>query len=164
MQALLRRCSARPLFTCFPQCTSVFIASLTALTRTHSQAHALPPLPKAIAEADVKLEELSDQLLGLDTIQKGAPLDHSDTPVVFNGKYGTVPVVLKQAADSAGSLAMLLNETTTIMKLRHPNVAQAFGIWKDAMEAVFVVFVDIICVDFAVHTRLLGSTFSMPLF
>lgn len=121
-------------------------------------------MPEPIAEVDVKLEELSDQLLGLETIQKGAPLDRSDTPVVFNGKYGTVPVVLKQAADSAGSLAMLLNETTTIMKLRHPNVAQAFGIWKDAMEGIYMVFADVIYVDFAVYTFLVGNTLSMQLF
>ena len=143
VRAYLAHTAVRPRLVCVPEHTSISIAH--SLSPTHSQVQALPPMPKPITTVDSKLEEFSEQLLGLDTIQKGAPLARSGT-TLFNGKYGTVPVALKQAANSADSLAILLNEATTIMKLRHPNVVQVFGIWKDEMEKVFMVF--------GVHTRL----------
>ena len=56
--------------------------------------------------------------------------------IVCNGKYGTIPVALKMATDS---LDTLLNEAAIIMKLRHPNVVQAYGIWKDKEDRLYVV-------------------------
>ena len=74
--------------------------------------------------------------MGLDTIQKGAPLARGGMATVFNGKYGAVPVALKEATRS---LDTLLNEAATIMKLRHPNVVHVYGIWQDGGRRVFMV-------------------------
>ena len=85
---------------------------------------------------DIKLEQFPEHLLEVDTIQKGAPLARGGMANVFNGKYGVFPVALKEARNS---LETLLNEAATIMKLKHPNVVQVYGIWKDRKERVFMV-------------------------
>ena len=91
---------------------------------------------------DIKLKQFPEHLLGVETIQKGAPLGRGGTATVFNGKYGVIPVALKQDAQS---LDTLLNEAAIIMNLKHPNVVQVYGIWKDRKERVFMV---ILCVVF----------------
>ena len=91
----------------------------------------------SLESVDSKLEEFPEDILGFDTIQKGAPLARGGMSTVFNGKYGVIPVALKEAL---GSLDTLLNEAATIMKLRHPNVVHVYGIWKDREHRVFMVF------------------------
>ena len=92
---------------------------------------------------DIKLEQFPEHLLEVDTIQKGAPLARGGMANVFNGKYGVIPVALKEARNS---LDTLLNEATIIMNLKHPNVVQVYGIWKDRKERVFmVVSITVIC-------------------
>ena len=102
-------------------------------TRTHNPTHSktqaerpsialIPDPPEAVSSpafnnvVDIKLEKFPEHLLGVETIQKGAPLARG---TVFNGKYGVIPVALKKAAHS---LDTLLNEAATIMKRKHPNV------------------------------------------
>ena len=64
---------------------------------------------------------------------------------VFNGKYGVIPVALKEAV-YVRSLDILWNEAIITMKLKHPNVVQVYGIWKDRKERVFmVVSIIVIC-------------------
>ena len=92
--------------------------------------------PACNARVESKLEEFSEHLLGVETIRKGAQLARGGTATVFNGKYGAIPVALKEALHS---LDTLLNEATTIMKLKHPNVVHVYGIWKDRKERVFMV-------------------------
>ena len=87
-------------------------------------------------DVDIKLEHFPEYLLGVETIQRGALLARGGMANVFNGKYGVIPVALKEAVDS---LDTLLNEAATIMKLTHPNVVQVYGIWKDRKERVFMV-------------------------
>ena len=65
---------------------------------------------------------------------------------VFNGKYGVIPVALKEARNS---LDTLLNEAATIMKLKHPNVVQVYGIWKDRKKRVFMVGSTVVIIVFA---------------
>ena len=94
-------------------------------------------------DVDIKLEQFPEHLLGVDTIQKGALLARGGTANVFNGKYGVIPVALKQAVRL---LDALLNEAATIMKLKHPNVVQVYGMWKDRRQRVFmVVSIIVIC-------------------
>ena len=87
---------------------------------------------------DFDLENIPVHILGLDAIKKGAPLGRGGMSTVFNGKYGPMPVALKQAADS---VQMLANEAAMITKLHHPNVVQVYGIWKNNEQQVFMVFV-----------------------
>ena len=117
-------------------------------TPTETQANRLPTafiveIPEAASsqstsshDVDIKLEQFPEHLLGVDTIQKGAPLARGGMANVFNGKYGVIPVALKEALHS---LDTLLNEAAIIMKLKHPNVVQVYGIWKDRKERVFMV-------------------------
>ena len=94
-------------------------------------------------DVDSKLEQFPEHLLGIDTIQKGALLARGGMAKIFNGKYGVIPVALKQAVRL---LDALLNEAATIMKLKHPNVVQVYGMWKDRRQRVFmVVSIIVIC-------------------
>ena len=86
---------------------------------------------------DVSLEEIPVHVLGLNAIKKGAPIARGGMSTVFNGKYGPIPVALKQAV---GSVQILLNEAAIITKMHHPNVIQAYGIWKNADQEVFMVY------------------------
>ena len=95
-----------------------------------------------LRSADMQLEEFPDDILGLDTIQKGAPLAGGSMATVFNGKYGAMPVALKEATRFSDTL---LNEAVTMMKLKHPNVVQVYGIWKDSEQRVFMVLSDLSC-------------------
>ena len=61
---------------------------------------------------------------------------------VFNGKYGAMPVALKEATRFSDTL---LNEAAAMMKLKHPNVVQVYGIWKDSEQRVFMVLLDLSC-------------------
>jgi hypothetical protein len=97
---------------------------------------------------DIKLGKFPGHLLGVETIQKGAPLARGGMVTVFNGKYGVIPVALKEAAHS---LDTLLNEAATIMKLKHPNVVQVYGIWKDRKQRVFMVVSIIAIYCFCCH-------------
>ena len=85
---------------------------------------------------DSKLKQFPEHILEVDSIQKGALLARGGMSHVYNGKYGAVPVALKEASSS---LETLLNEAATIMKINHPNVVQVYGIWKDTNERVFMV-------------------------
>ena len=86
---------------------------------------------------DINLEEIPVHLLGLNAIKKGAPIGRGGMSTVFNGKYGPIPVALKQAAYSVEAL---VNEAAIITKMHHPNVIQAYGIWKNADQEVFMVY------------------------
>ena len=95
------------------------------------------PNPIPNTRLETKLQDFPEHLLGVDTVKKGVQLGRGGMAIVYNGKYGTIPVALKMATHS---LDTLLNEAAIIMKLRHPNVVQAYGIWKDRKERVFMVF------------------------
>ena len=84
----------------------------------------------------ITLENFPEHLLGVDFVKKGTRLARGSTAIVFHGKYGTIPVALKESTES---LDTLLNEACTIMNLRHPNIVQAFGIWKDRKGRVYMV-------------------------
>ena len=78
----------------------------------------------------------------MDTIQKGVPLAaRGGITTAFAGKYGAIPVALKETLHSVDSL---LNEVAPIMELKHPNVVQMYGIWKDSKERVFMVILTIV--------------------
>ena len=57
---------------------------------------------------------------------------------VFKGKYGPIPVALKQAKYS---VQQLLNEAQIITKIYHPNVIRVFGVWENAEKQMFMVFI-----------------------
>ena len=100
-------------------------------------------LPEIAAVAvDINLEEIPVHVLGLNAIKKGDPIARGGMSTVFNGKYGPIPVALKQAVDS---VQMLVNEAAIITKMHHPNVIQAYGIWTNAKQEVFMVCV-ILCI------------------
>ena len=103
--------------------------------QTHSKVVRTPTLDTEV-DIQLNLEEFHEDILGHDTIQKGAPLARGGMATVFNGKYGVIPVALKGAR---GFLNNLLKEAATVMKLRHPNVVHVYGIWKDRDERVFLV-------------------------
>ena len=94
------------------------------------------PVPAA-AEDVIDLENIPVHLVGLDAIKKGAPIGRGGMSTVFNGKYGPIPVALKQAAYS---VQVLLNEAAIITKMQHLNVIQTYGIWKNAKQEVFMVY------------------------
>ena len=104
------------------------------------------PLEEAQPNADLpesapplrNLEDIPVHVLGLYAIKKGAPIGRGGMSTVFNGKYGPIPVALKQAVDS---VQVLVNEAAMISKMQHPNVIQSYGIWKNANEEVFMVCV-----------------------
>ena len=98
----------------------------------------LPEMAPAAAHAEVDLENIPVHILGLDAIRKGAPLARGGMSTVFKGKYGPMPVALKQAVDS---VQMLVNEAAILTKMLHPNVIQVYGIWKNADQEVFMVCV-----------------------
>ena len=98
----------------------------------------LPEMGPVTVHHDVNLEEIPVHVLGLNAIKKGAPIARGGMSTVFNGKYGPIPVALKQAV---GSVQILLNEAAIITKMHHPNVIQAYGIWKNADQEVFMVYV-----------------------
>ena len=98
----------------------------------------LPEMAPVAVQKDINLEEIPVHILGLDAIRKGAPLARGGMSDVFKGKYGTVPVALKQAV---ASVQMLVNEAAIITKMLHPNVIQVYGLWKNAEQEVFMVFV-----------------------
>ena len=100
----------------------------------------LPDLSKmepTAAHAEVDLEGIPVHMLELDAIRKGTPIGRGGMSPVFKGKYGPMPVALKQAIDS---VQMLINEAATITNIHHPNVIQVFGIWKNAEQEVFMVY------------------------
>ena len=101
------------------------------------------------------LKKFPEHLLGVDTIQKGALLARGGTAKVFNGKYGVIPVALKEAVES---LDALLNEAATIMKLKHPNVVQVYGIWKHRNQRVFMVVLTIIICGFTSNLKNISAT------
>ena len=128
-------------------------------THSHTQAEqpsiALIPDPPEVVSSpafntvvDIKLETIPEHLLGVETIQKGVPLARGGMATVFNGKYGVIPVALKKAAHS---LDTLLNEAATIMKRKHRNVVQVYGIWKDRKQRVFMVISIIVIYCFCCH-------------
>ena len=98
----------------------------------------LPEMAPPPLRNDVNLEEIPVHVLGLNAIKKGAPIARGGMFTVFNGKYGPIPVALKQAVDS---VQVLVNEAVILRKIQHPNVIQAYGIWKNANEEVFMVYV-----------------------
>ena len=77
---------------------------------------------------------------------------------VFNGKYGVIPVALKEARNS---LDALLNEAVTLMKLKHPNVVQVYGIWKDRKERVFMVGSTVVIIVFASNSAMMSKSPSL---
>ena len=97
-----------------------------------------PQIAPVTMQEETNLEDIPVHVLGLDAIKKGAPIGRGGMSTVFNGKYGPIPVALKQAV---GSVQMLVNEATIITKMHHPNVIQAYGIWKNADHEVFMVYV-----------------------
>ena len=100
-----------------------------------------PEIAPAAADDVVDLENIPVHLLGLNAIKQGAPIGHVGMSKVFKGKYGPMPVALKQAVDS---VQMLINEAAIITKIQHPNVIQVFGIWKNAEQEVFMVFITLV--------------------
>ena len=96
--------------------------------------HEMAPPP---LRNDVNLEDIPVHVLGLNAIKKGAPIGRGGMSTVFNGKYGPIPVALKQAV---GSVQTLVNEAAIITKMHHPNVIQAYGICKNADQEVFMVY------------------------
>ena len=98
----------------------------------------MPEVVPVALHDDVNLEEISVHVLGLNAIKKGVQIGRGGMSTVFNGKYGPIPVALKRAV---GSVRMLVNEAAIISKMHHPNVIQAYGIWKNAKQQVFMVFV-----------------------
>ena len=97
----------------------------------------LSKMAPTAAHAEVDLEGIPVHMLELDAIRKGTPIGRGGMSTVFKGKYGPIPVALKQAIDS---VQMLINEAATITKIHHPNVIQVFGIWKNAEQEVFMVY------------------------
>ena len=85
---------------------------------------------------DINLEEIPLHLLALNAIKKGAPIARGGMSTVFNGKYGPIPVALKQATHVVSTL---VNEAAIITKMNHPNVIHTYGIWKNAKQEVFMV-------------------------
>ena len=110
-------------------------------------ARPIPDLPEIVpagAHAEVNSENIPVHLLGLTAIKQGAPIGRGGMSTLFNGKYGSIPVVLKQAV---GSVQMLVKEAAMISKMQHPNVIRAYGIWKKTDQEVFMVCVILsICV------------------
>merc|ERR1719174_16803 len=96
----------------------------------------LPEVEPVTVHHDINLEDIPVHVLGLNAIQKGAPIARGGMSTMFNGKYGPIPVALKQ---SVGSVQMLVNEAAIITKMHHPNVIQAYGIWKNVDVEVFMV-------------------------
>ena len=89
-----------------------------------------------------------------DTIQIGPPLGRGGMANVFNGKYGAIPVALKEARNS---LDALLNEAAILMKLKHPNVVQVYGIWKDRKQRVFMVGSTVVIIAFASSSAMMSK-------
>ena len=118
-------------------CTPDNPPNLPAATNIPDSTESLP----AAADDVISLEEIPVYLLGLNAIKQGAPIGRGGMSTVFNGKLGPTPVALKQAK---GSVQTLLNEAQMITKMHHPNVIQVFGIWKNAQQQVFMVFVDVV--------------------
>ena len=98
----------------------------------------LPEMARSPLRNHVNLEEVPVHVLGLTAIKKGASIGRGGMSTVFNGKYGPMPVALKQATHS---VSMLVNEAAILTKMLHPNVIQVYGIWKNAAQEVFMVFV-----------------------
>ena len=107
---------------------------LTAAINIPDSTESLP----AAADDVINLEEIPVYLLGLNAIKKGVQIGRGGMSTVFNGKYGPIPVALKQAV---GSVQILVNEAAIITKMHHPNVIQTYGIWKNADQEVFMVYV-----------------------
>ena len=104
-------------------------------------ARPIPDLPEIVpagAHAEVNIENSPVHLLGLNAIKQGAPIGRGGMSTVFNGKYGPIPVALKQAKYSVSTL---VNEAALITKIHHPNVIQTYGIWENADQEIFMVFV-----------------------
>merc|ERR1712205_286535 len=74
-----------------------------------------PEMAAAVVHDDINLEEIPVHVLGLNAIKKGAPIARGGMSTVFNGKYGPIPVALKQAVDS---VQMLVNEAAMISKMQ----------------------------------------------
>ena len=95
----------------------------------------------AVADDVIDLEDIPVHLLGINAIKKGAPIGSGGMSTVFNGKFGSMPVALKQAKYSVQTL---LKEAEIITKMHHPNVIQVYGIWKNAQQQVFMVFIALV--------------------
>ena len=95
-----------------------------------------PEVAPVTARDEVDLENIPVYVLDLHSIIKGALIGRGGMSTVFNGKYGPIPVALKQATHSVSTL---VNEAAIITKMMHPNVIQTYGIWKNADEDVFMV-------------------------
>ena len=113
------------------------------MTSDHNSAGAhhiadSPEIAPAAADDVIDLENIPVHLLGLNAIKQGAPIGHVGMSKVFKGKYGPMPVALKQAVDSVQTL---VNEAAILTKMLHPNVIQVYGIWKNAEQEVFMVCV-----------------------
>ena len=124
------------------ECTLDNHSEVTHIPDNHSAvSHTLdaPAMAPVNPGDDINLESIPVHLLGVHAIKKGAPIGCGGMSTVFNGKYGPIPVALKQAASSA-----LLNEAQIITKMHHPNVIRVFGIWKNAEEQIFMVFITIL--------------------
>ena len=94
------------------------------------------------AAASIKLEKFPQHFLGASTVKRGQRQAYGSMGTVFMGKYGAIPVALKAVTDS---LDTLLDEADTVMKLRHPNLVRAYGIWKDnSNQQLFLVFINVV--------------------
>ena len=96
----------------------------------------VPEVAPDTVRDEVDLENIPVHVLGLHSIIKGALIGRGGMSTVFNGKYGPIPVALKQATHSVSTL---VNEAAIITKMIHPNVIQTYGIWKNADEDLFMV-------------------------
>ena len=112
------------------------------VAHTHDQHPALDHIPEssetsfATVDSHIDLEHIPMHVLGLDTIHKGALIGSGGMSAVYNGKYGTIPVALKQTVESG---QLLLNEIEILAKIQHPNVVQVYGIWQSHEQQVFLV-------------------------
>ena len=103
--------------------------------------------------SSIFLKEFPDYMLEVGSIQRGTKLGRGGMATVYKGKYGAIPVALKHAADNVD---ILVKEAATLMKLRHPNIVQVFGIWKDSQKRVFLV--SIVCISTIVISAIRGDS------
>ena len=103
--------------------------------------------------SSIFLKEFPDYMLEVGSIQRGTKLGRGGMATVYKGKYGSIPVALKHAADNVD---ILVKEAATLMKLRHPNIVQVFGIWKDSQKRVFLV--SIVCISTIVISAIRGDS------